>query len=45
MLTGKISQGTGTISGFKEDSKNFVKPSKYIFDKYPNILNKSKYVI
>ncbi|KAG8180474.1 hypothetical protein JTE90_026636 [Oedothorax gibbosus] len=29
MLTSKISQGTGTIPGFKEDAKNFVKPINY----------------
>lgn len=30
MLTGKVNQGTGTILGFKEDSKNLVKPGYYI---------------
>lgn len=30
MLTGKVNQGTGTIVGFKEDSKNLVKPGYYI---------------
>ncbi|KFM63903.1 Bromodomain-containing protein 7, partial [Stegodyphus mimosarum] len=29
MLTGKVSQGTGTIVGFKEDSKNIIKPVHY----------------
>ncbi|XP_015910234.1 bromodomain-containing protein 7 [Parasteatoda tepidariorum] len=29
MLTGKITQGTGTIVGFKEDSKNIIKPVHY----------------
>lgn len=33
MLTGKISQGTGTIAGYKEDSKNLIKPGTL------NILN------
>lgn len=32
MLTGKVNQGTGTIVGFKEDSKNLVKPGYYIFN-------------
>lgn len=31
MLTGKVNQGTGTIVGFKEDSKNLVKPGYYTF--------------
>lgn len=30
MLAGKLSQGTGTIIGFKEDSKNIIKPGNYI---------------
>ncbi|GFU13358.1 bromodomain-containing protein 7 [Trichonephila clavipes] len=29
MLAGKVTQGTGTIAGYKEDSKNFVKPIHY----------------
>lgn len=29
MLTGKVSQGTGTIVGFKEDSKNIIKPGNF----------------
>lgn len=29
MLTGKVSQGTGTIVGYKEDSKNLIKPVHY----------------
>ncbi|KAF8764828.1 bromodomain-containing protein 7-like isoform X3 [Argiope bruennichi] len=29
MLAGKVTQGTGTIAGFKEDPKNFVKPIQY----------------
>ncbi|XP_054707392.1 bromodomain-containing protein 7-like [Uloborus diversus] len=29
MLTGKINQGTGSIVGFKEDSKNIIKPVQY----------------
>ncbi|XP_076367611.1 bromodomain-containing protein 7-like [Tachypleus tridentatus] len=30
MLTGRLSQGTGTILGFKEDVKNIVKPVSYL---------------
>ncbi|GFS49465.1 bromodomain-containing protein 7 [Nephila pilipes] len=29
MLAGKVTQGTGTIAGYKEDTKNFVKPIHY----------------
>ncbi|CAL1261085.1 unnamed protein product [Larinioides sclopetarius] len=29
MLAGKVTQGTGSIAGFKEDPKNFVKPIQY----------------
>ncbi|GIY02128.1 hypothetical protein CDAR_229952 [Caerostris darwini] len=29
MLAGKVTQGTGTIAGYKEDSKNMIKPINY----------------